>query len=88
MKKLKDFRKSIDNIDEAMIYLLSERMRIVQKVGKYKRARNMPALDSKRWNDVLKSKIRKAEKLGLDTKFVIEVYELIHNYALVSEEEY
>lgn len=87
MRELNDFRKSIDNIDEAIICLLSERMRIVQKVGKYKKARNIPALDSKRWNDVLKSKIKKSKELGLDTSLITDIYHVIHRYALKLEKE-
>ena len=32
-KQLKEYRDSIDNIDAAMIFLLSERFKITHKVG-------------------------------------------------------
>lgn len=45
---LLEYRKSIDNIDAALIHLLAERFKITQKVGRYKAERNMPPADLKR----------------------------------------
>ena len=39
------FRRSIDNIDAALIHMLAERFRITQAVGQYKAARDLPAAD-------------------------------------------
>ena len=45
---LLEFRKSIDNIDAALIYLLAERFKITQKVGQYKAGRKLPPADLER----------------------------------------
>ena len=42
---LADFRKSIDNIDAALIHILAERFRITKAVGAYKAANALPASD-------------------------------------------
>ena len=39
------FRKSIDNIDAALIHMLAERFRITQAVGEYKARVGLPASD-------------------------------------------
>ena len=39
------FRKSIDNIDAALIHMLAERFRITQAVGEYKAQAGLPASD-------------------------------------------
>jgi len=39
------FRKSIDNIDAALIHMLAERFRITQAVGEYKAKAGLPASD-------------------------------------------
>ncbi|MGX7894915.1 chorismate mutase [Tsuneonella sp. HG222] len=39
------YRKSIDNIDAALIHMLAERFRITQAVGEYKAQSNLPASD-------------------------------------------
>lgn len=42
---LAGFRKSIDNIDAALIHMLAERFRITQAVGEYKAKSQLPASD-------------------------------------------
>lgn len=39
------YRKSIDNVDAALIHMLAERFRITQAVGKYKAEAGLPASD-------------------------------------------
>jgi chorismate mutase len=39
------YRKSIDNIDAALIHMLAERFRITQAVGEYKAEAGLPASD-------------------------------------------
>ena len=45
---LASFRKSIDNIDAALIHMLAERFRITQAVGEYKAQAGLPASDTAR----------------------------------------
>ena len=45
---LLELRKSIDNIDAALIYLLAERFKITQKVGRHKAERKLPPADPER----------------------------------------
>lgn len=85
MSDLKDFRKSIDLIDNAIVNLLAERVRVVCRIGAYKKTRSVPQLDEKRWQEVLKSKIVKAKKLGVNPNLIKEIYKTIHKYALKME---
>jgi chorismate mutase len=45
---LAGYRKSIDNIDAALIHMLAERFRITQAVGEYKAEAGLPASDPSR----------------------------------------
>jgi chorismate mutase len=45
---LLEYRRSIDNIDAALIYLLAERFKITQKVGRHKAKRKLPPADPAR----------------------------------------
>jgi chorismate mutase len=45
---LAGFRKSIDNIDAALIHILAERFRITQAVGEHKARTALPASDPER----------------------------------------
>lgn len=43
--KLHAYRRSIDNIDAALVFLLAERFKITQKVGAYKAKAGLPPAD-------------------------------------------
>jgi chorismate mutase len=45
---LAGYRKSIDNIDAALIHMLAERFRITQAVGRHKAGKAMPPADPQR----------------------------------------
>jgi chorismate mutase len=78
-------RKQIDEIDEQIVNLLAERMKVVKKVGVFKKKQNIPPLDANRWQQVLNSKMEKAKSLGLDQEVIKGIYEIIHEFALKIE---
>ena len=45
---LNGYRKSIDNIDAALIHLLAERFKVTQAVGRYKATHDLPPADPAR----------------------------------------
>ena len=45
---LAGFRKSIDNIDAALVHLLAERFKATQQVGQLKAAKGLPPSDPER----------------------------------------
>lgn len=86
-KDLPELREIIDSLDAEIIALLAKRMDAVRQVGEYKAARNIPPLDEKRWKEVLDSKLKQAETLGVPTELVRDIYERIHEEALRMEKE-
>ncbi len=54
MEKLHELRKRIDEIDEQIIRLLEERVRIAKEIGAIKRELNLPIRDEEREEEVLK----------------------------------
>ncbi len=42
---LAEYRRSIDNIDAALVHMLAERFKITQKVGDYKAKAGLPPAD-------------------------------------------
>ena len=83
--QLDDFRKQIDEIDNLIVDLLAKRMKVVKKVGQFKKLKNLPPLDPTRWQQVLNSKMEKAKSLGLDREMVKKIYNIIHEEALKIE---
>lgn len=86
MTKLDIYREEIDSLDRQLIVLLAKRLDIVQKVGKYKKENNMPALQSGRWQEVLDSKKNIAKEYWLSSDFVEKIWNDIHDEALLIED--
>ncbi len=45
---LRSYRESIDNIDAALVFLLAERFKVTQAVGRHKKAAGLPPSDPRR----------------------------------------
>lgn len=84
---LTNFRNQIDQIDDQLIELLAKRFEIVKQVGTYKKERNLAPLQPGRWQEVLNKRTKKAQESGLDSEFVVDVWNRIHEYALELEEK-
>jgi len=66
---LSGYRKSIDNIDAALIHMLAERFRITQAVGAYKAQIALPAADPEREARQIARLRALAEEADLDPEF-------------------
>jgi len=87
-QELNELRQSIDNIDAALIYMLSERFKCTGRVGKLKAEKNLPPSDPAREAAQISRLRRLAEAAGLDQvfaekllKFVID--EVIQNHIAI-----
>ena len=59
---LVEFRKSIDNLDATLIYVLAERFRLTKRVGEYKRDKGLSSSDKSREAD----QIARLKSLAID----------------------
>jgi chorismate mutase len=66
---LSAFRKSIDNIDAALIHMLAERFRITQAVGEYKAKATLPPADPGREARQVARLRKLSEEADLDPEF-------------------
>lgn len=66
---LASFRKSIDNIDAAIVHMLAERFRITQAVGEYKARVTLPPADPAREQAQIARLRKLAEESELDPEF-------------------
>lgn len=67
--KLDQYRRSIDNLDAALIYLVAERFRLTQQVGEYKRAKDLPPADENREAELIARLRQLATDSQLDPDF-------------------
>lgn len=66
---LNGYRKSIDNIDAALIHILAERFRITQAVGEYKAKATLPPADPNREKVQIERLRKLASESDLDPEF-------------------
>ena len=74
--QLAAFRRSIDNIDAALIHILAERFRITQAVGAYKAEANLPPADPGRET----AQIARLRRLAADAKLDPDFAEKFLNF--------
>jgi len=67
--KLAAYRKSIDNIDAALVHLLAERFKVTQAVGEYKAQTALPPADPAREAEQIERLKRLSEEAELDPEF-------------------
>ncbi|MCC2979344.1 MULTISPECIES: chorismate mutase [unclassified Sphingomonas] len=66
---LKGYRKSIDNIDAALVCLLAERFKVTQAVGRYKAESGLPPADPGREEQQIARLRALAAEAELDPEF-------------------
>ncbi len=85
--ELNDIRDGIDKIDNQIFDLIVERVDLAREVVKAKSALGKPIYDAEREKVVIGKQVEKAEKLGLPTEFVADIYKaLIRGCTKVEEE--
>ncbi|MDT8445414.1 MAG: chorismate mutase [bacterium] len=79
---LDDLLGSLEVLDRTILMILSERFKVVRRIGALKRANDMAPLDPRRWHSLLSERLDKGEVLGLDRDWTRQLFEAIHDYAL------
>jgi len=90
--QLDEYRRSIDNIDAALVHLLAERFKITKAVGRYKAAAELPPADPERERAQLARLRSLAGESGLDPAFTEKflrfiVAEVIQHHQRIAEGE-
>lgn len=88
---LEEYRRSIDNIDAALVYLLSERFKITKKVGIFKQQNQMPPADKDREARQIERLRQLASEADLDPNFTEDflnfiIREVIRHHERIREE--
>ncbi len=75
---LATLREQINQLDDELITLLGQRMKVADKIGAYKKQNNITILQTNRWNDILDRAFKKGENLGLSKEFVTKYFDAVH----------
>jgi len=75
---LATLREQINHIDDELLTLIGQRMKIADKIGQYKKENNITILQTNRWNELLEKAFKKGDNLGLSKEFISKYYDAVH----------
>lgn len=84
---IKEFRAQLHAMDEDLIQLLRERMKISMAIGNFKKEHNLAVLQSSQWEETLKKNVNKAVELSLSEDFSTALFKLIHEESIHIQSE-
>jgi len=75
---LEKLRQQINHLDDELMQILGQRMKVAEKIGQYKKDNGITILQTNRWNEILERAFQKGEKLGLSQEFVTKYFDAVH----------
>lgn len=75
---LEKLRQQINHLDDELLQLLGQRMKIADKIGEFKRNNNITILQTNRWNEILQRAFKEGEKIGLGQEFITKYFDAVH----------
>src|SRR5579863_4955800 len=75
---LEKLRQQINQLDDELMQIIGERMKISEKIGQYKKENNITILQTNRWNAILERAFKNGDKLGLSQEFITKYFDAVH----------
>ena len=75
---LEQLRFEIDHIDKELLTILTRRLHKIEEIGYYKKENNITVLQMDRLRQMMISRLKLGKDLGLDSKFVLKLLQLVH----------
>lgn len=76
--KLETMRQQINQLDDELMQILGQRMKVAEKIGQYKKDNGITILQTRRWNDILERAYKKGERFGLSKEFITKYFDAVH----------
>ncbi len=80
--KLGDLRGCIDDIDDELMNVLKKRMQVIEQIGQYKKEHDITIFQLDRWQEILRTRPKWAEKLGIPESLVEKMCLLLHDESI------
>ena len=85
--KLDQLREAINKADDELLQTLANRMKVVEKIGEYKKQNNVTILQTTRWEELLNERMNMGIMMGLSEEFIRTLYVLIHEESIRKQTE-
>jgi chorismate mutase len=82
MHDLEILRSKIDQIDDEVLHIFKERMKVVEKIGELKKKNKVTILQASRWSEILDERKEVGKKLGLSEDFISTVLKAVHQESI------
>lgn len=86
-ESLDTLRRQIDEIDNALIELLTKRMRVSREIGQFKREHDMTIVQAKRYTEILDKRGAQGVLCGMSADFMKVIFEAIHEESVRQQVE-
>jgi chorismate mutase len=78
MKDLEALRANIDQLDQQLWDIISQRVEVAREIGEWKHAHGEPVIHPERYEQVLQHCLEQGKQHGLSEQLVREVMEALH----------
>ena len=85
--KLSMLRNQIDLIDDDLLKLLGDRMKIAEEIGLVKKEKGITILQTSRWEEIIEKASASGSLQGLSSKFMIQYLNAIHQESIDHQNE-
>ena len=75
---MEKMRQQINQLDDELLQLIGQRMKVADKIGEYKKDNNITILQTNRWNAILERAYDRGDKLGLSKEFITKYFDAVH----------
>ncbi|MEQ8302586.1 MAG: bifunctional 3-deoxy-7-phosphoheptulonate synthase/chorismate mutase type II [Cyclobacteriaceae bacterium] len=82
ISQLEELREKIDHVDQELMEVLAMRKNLIEQIGDYKRQNNVTVFQLERWNEILRSRAKWAERKNINPQFVQDLYKRIHEESI------
>lgn len=76
--QMNKMRSQINHLDDELMQLLGQRMKVADQIGQYKKDNNITILQTTRWNEILERAYVKGANLGLGKEFITKYFDAVH----------
>jgi len=69
-------------LDDEIMQKMSNRMKISEKIGQYKKDNNVTILQVNRWEEIIQTRVSLGKAMGLDEGFTRDLLRLVHHESI------
>ncbi len=82
LQQLEGLRSEIDRLDDELMRVLENRMKVAKEIGRCKKENGVTILQSGRWDSILAKSVSAGEEKGLSADFIKKVFRAIHQESI------